>query len=292
MTAKSAGEAGENPLVPNAKLRQMYTRMLDARALDEAVTKRLTARGSRRVPTARGQEAVRVSTTIELGDHDLVSDTVPTAGMGLLLGGERSSLLRGFTNPKARRERLMADAGAGRMLPWIAEEEQRLHLAVGAALALKTQRRQGIVVAYALKGELGAAAWRRVLEPAAKLDAPILFVALQRPGAVKKGAELNEICKTARAAKVPGIPVDTCDAVALYRVTQESLGRTRAGDGPALIESVNWRLKKSRTRIDDPIEHLKHFLLERKICDAAWFRRSGKNGSRSLAKQQSASKNR
>ncbi|MEG9438200.1 hypothetical protein JAO29_18785 [Edaphobacter sp. HDX4] len=292
MTAKSAGEAGENPLVPNAKLRHMYAKMLEVRALDEAVAKRLAARGRKRVATTRGEEAVRVSTVAQLGEQDLISDPQATAGMGLLLGGDRSSLLRGFTNPKAGREDLMADAGASRMLKWIADEEQRLHLAVGAALALKAQGKQGVVVAYARKGDLATAAWRRILEPAAKLDAPIIFVVLQRPGAVKKGAELNEICKIARAAKVPGIPVDSCDAVALYRVIQESLGRTRGGDGPVLIESVSWRLEKSSRRIDDPLEHLKDFLLDRKICDPAWFRHAGKSGGRSPVRQRSASKKR
>src|SRR6185369_5406368 len=38
--AKGAGDAGENPLVPNAKLKQMYTAMLEARMLEEAVKKK------------------------------------------------------------------------------------------------------------------------------------------------------------------------------------------------------------------------------------------------------------
>jgi TPP-dependent pyruvate/acetoin dehydrogenase alpha subunit len=126
-------------------------------------------------------------------------------------------------------------------------------------------------VAYSQKDELNPAAWKKILFSAAKLDLPIIFVVLPRAGAVRKGAELNELCGVARAAGVPGIPVDACDSVALYRVTQESLGRTRGGDGPVLIESVRWRVEGKRTSIDDPLEHLKQFLLERRICDAKWF---------------------
>jgi len=78
--AKGAGEAGENPLVPNEKLRQMYTTMLEARMLEDAVTKK--ARGKKgRVASIRRQEAVRVSTAIELGSEDLVSDVAASAGM-------------------------------------------------------------------------------------------------------------------------------------------------------------------------------------------------------------------
>ncbi|HEX2918757.1 MAG TPA: thiamine pyrophosphate-dependent enzyme [Edaphobacter sp.] len=271
MTDISMGEAGENPLVPNEKLRQMYLKMLEVRKLDETAAKRAAAAGKRRIATIQGQEAVRVSTIVELGKHDLISDTEPTAGMGLLLGGDRASLLRGIASSKSEPEDLFNNAGCARYLGWVREADERLQLALGAALALKTQGRGGIVVAYAQKDELSAAAWKKILSSAAKHALPIIFVVLPRAGAIRKGAELNELCKVARAAGVPGIPVDACDSVALYRVTQESLGRTRGGDGPVLIESVRWRVEGKRTGIDDPLEHLKQFLLERRICDAKWF---------------------
>lgn len=276
MTAKNVGEAGENPLVPNAKLRQMYTKMLEARLLDEAVTKRSTAKGNKRIATIRGQEAVRVSTTIDLTEEDLVSDVEATAGMGLLLGGDAASLLRGFTRTKAEPAKVFVDAGVNRVLRGTDSEEERLTLAAGAALSLKTQGRKGIVVLYARKDALTPAAWRRVLAPAAKLDLPILFVVLHRKMQRKIGTERSEICNAARAAGVPGIAVDACDVIALYRVVQESLGRTRSGDGPVLIESVNWRIEGTRGGGDDPLEHLKQFLLARKICNPAWFEQAGK----------------
>ncbi|HEU4635463.1 MAG TPA: thiamine pyrophosphate-dependent enzyme, partial [Edaphobacter sp.] len=271
MTGMSAGEAGENPLVPNEKLRQMYLKMLEARKLDETAAKRATAAGKRRVATIRGQEAVRVSTVIELGQHDLISDTAPTAGMGYLLGGDRATLVRGMVNGKVKREDVLKDAGCTGLLRWIAEDDERVHLSLGAALALKAQGWSGVVVAYSEKDALSAAEWKKILTRAAKLELPIIFVVLPRSGAVRKGAELNELCGAARAAGVPGIPVDACDSVALYRVTQESLGRTRGGDGPVLIESVRWRVEGKRNGIDDPLEHMKQFLLERRICDSKWF---------------------
>lgn len=276
MTGQSAGEAGENPLVPNAKLRQMYAKMLEARLLDEAVTKRSAARGSKRVATIRGQEAVRVATTIELSESDLISDTEPTAGMGLILGDDRAALLRRFTSAKKKREDALPNGVRVRTLERISDEEERLHLAVGAALGLKAQGRQGSVVVFARKGEMSPAAWRRAFTLAAKLDLPIIFVALPRAGAAKKGSELSELCKVARASGVPGIPVDVCDAVALYRVTQESLGRTRGGDGAILIEAVSWRKDGVRSSIDDPLTHLQQFLLDRKICNAQWFAQAHK----------------
>lgn len=280
--AKGVGEAGENPLVPNAKLRQMYTTMLEARTLEEALARRTAAKGKRRGPMIRGQEAVRVSTATDLGIDDLVSDGAVTGGMGLILGGDANSLLRGLSRTKKHGEEALRDAGATRLLRLCKDAEERLQLAVGAALALKTQGRRGIVVAYADRGEVSPAAWRRVLVPAAKLDLPVVFVVLPRTGAPKKGDETAELCGVASKAGVPGMPVDACDAVALYRVAQESLGRTRGGDGPVLIESVVWRPAGRRGTADDPLEHLRESLLERRICTPSWFDNARKAASARL----------
>jgi TPP-dependent pyruvate/acetoin dehydrogenase alpha subunit len=290
MTVKSAEEAGENPLVPNAKLRHMYGKMLDARMLEETIAKRAAAKGKKRISTIRGQEAIRVSTTIDLTEHDLISDLGPAAGMGVLLDGDRTSILRGFTRTKSNYEKVLAEAGVNRLLQGASDEEGRLQLALGAALALKTQRQQGIVVAYARRGEMSSTAWRRVLEPAAKLDLPVIFVVLARGGSRKKRAEQAEVCAIARTAGVPGIPVDACDAVALYRVIQESLGRTRGGDGPVLIESVSWRVEGRRGVTEDPLQNLKEFLLARKVCSETWFAQMEKTTRGRLLKTSAASK--
>jgi len=282
MTAKSVGEAGENPLVPNAKLRQMYTLMLETRTLDDSLKKKAAAKGRRRVVSVRGQEAVRVSTAIELRADDLVSDVAVTAGMGLILGGNAASLLKSLASAKTDGNKAMLEAGVTRMLRTVEETEERLRLALGAALALKTQGRQGIVLAFARKGEMKSGAWRRILEQAGKLELPVIFVVLPQTGRGKKDLDLSDVCDTAKAAGVPGIPVDACDAVALYRVAQESLGRTRGGDGPVLIESVSWQTKGA---IDDPLEHLKESLFERRVCNAAWFEQTQKTVRKRLIKR-------
>ena len=281
--AKGAGEAGENPLVPNAKLRQMYTAMLEARMLEDAVTKKAKGRG--RIASIRGQEAVRVSTAIELGVEDLVSDVATSAGMGVILGGEPASLLNRFSKAKTEK----ASEGAGdRLLPVTKDAEERLRVAVGAAAALKSQRRGGVVVAYARAREISNVGWRSVLGPAAKLELPVIFVVLPRTRGAKKGGSLAAAC---HAAGVPGMSVDACDAVALYRVTQESLGRTRACDGPVLIECAAWHVEGKRTAPDDPLEHLRAFLLERKICTPAWFDRAGNEARKRLLSKRAASRN-
>jgi TPP-dependent pyruvate/acetoin dehydrogenase alpha subunit len=270
----------ENPLVPNAKLRQMYVAMAEARVLDEHVAglqKRAQGRkGRARLDSIRGQEACRVSTAIDLGPGDLVSDSEAGVVMELLAGAKFSSLLKRVAELHSGKSKGVKLGGtSGRLLPWIDVAGERLRMAMGAALSFKTLGRANVVVAYVRHGEVGTAEWRKVLELAGKLELPVIFVILP----VAKGAKRNRVGnlsrKTARWG-VPGIPVDAGDAVALYRVAQESLGRTRGGDGPVLIECVAYSIgNSSASASGDPLLQMKEFLLGRKVCTKAWLERAG-----------------
>src|SRR5580692_9314214 len=89
-------EKDENPLVPNEKLRQMYRAMAEARVLDEHITKlQKRVKGRRKLDSIRGQEACRVSTAIDLGPGDLVSDSQVGVVMELIAGAKAGSLLKG-----------------------------------------------------------------------------------------------------------------------------------------------------------------------------------------------------
>src|SRR3982074_2477048 len=94
----------ENPLVPNAKLRQMFVAMAEARVLDEHVAEGQGLahgskggnglKGRKRLDSIRGEEACRVSTAIDLGPGDLVSDSQVGVVMDLLAGTVVRSLLK------------------------------------------------------------------------------------------------------------------------------------------------------------------------------------------------------
>jgi len=216
-----------------------------------------------------------VSTAIELGPDDLVSDARVSAGMELILGGEATSLLK--THSKTT-----PATGGNRLLRPVDDGTERLRLAAGAALALKTQCRRGIVVVYARKDEASRSAWKETLSAATKLELPIIFAVMPQTGGAKKGGEAASMCELARAVGMPGMPVDACDAVALYRVTQESLGRTRGGDGPVLVECVRWRVESKRGVSDDPLVHLQEFLIERRIVTSEWFEGAGRAARKRL----------
>jgi TPP-dependent pyruvate/acetoin dehydrogenase alpha subunit len=156
-------------------------------------------------------------------------------------------------------------------------------MAMGAALAFKTLRRANVVVAYVRHGEVGKGVWRKVLELAGKLELPVIFVVLPAEKGEKGDGVAILSAKTAQW-RVPGIPVDAGDAVGLYRVAQESLGRTRGGDGPVLIECVACRMEGSAGSAScDPLVQMKEFLLGRKVCTKAWLEHAGDGVRRRIA---------
>jgi acetoin:2,6-dichlorophenolindophenol oxidoreductase subunit alpha len=268
----------ENPLVPNTKLRQMYLAMAEARALDEHVTK-LQKRGKarRQLDSTSGQEACRVSTAIDLGLGDLVSDSQVGVVMELLAGAKIDSLLERMSAVgSGKKIKAVKLSGiSAQLLPWIDDAEERLKMAMGAAASFKALGRSNVVVAYVCHGEVAKGVWRRLLGLASKLELPVIFVVLPAAKGDKRAGVVELSGKTTRWG-VPGIPVDAGDAVALYRVAQESLGRTRGGDGPVLIECVDYRAEgKAKTATVDPLVSMKEFLLTRKVGTETWLKGAG-----------------
>lgn len=279
-TGATKTEPAENPLIPHKKLRQIYTAMLEARLLDGHVAKQQRRlKPAQRVDSTLGQEACRVSTALELKAGDLVSEKTATPVTRLILGSEPSYLLRELVPVRkgSRRQptaqRTQAE-NLAQQLPPVNDARERLGIAMGAALALKSSRRGSVVAAYARHRELRGNVWRKILTIAAKLELPIIFVVL--PAGSGKSASDMVVCDKARSCGVPCIPVDSADAVAIFRVAQESLGRTRGGDGPVVIECLAYNKQGKTTAQHDPLIQMGRFLLERKVCNQAWLDTAGK----------------
>lgn len=272
----SKAKLHENPLVSNQKLKQLYVAMVEARTLDECAARLAKAR-KRRLTSTFGQEACRVSTAIELGDGDLVSDTQDGVVMKRIAGASAGSLLRRLdairSGAKTRPSRSALPDNAARQLPWVADAGDRLRMVLGAALSLKTLGRSNLVVAYVFNREVPEAVWRRILELAAKLELPIVFIALPEAAGARSGRSLSA---KAQACGVPGFPVDASDAVALYRVAQESIGRARGDGGPVVIECMAHSQPGDRNSLCDPISQMRSFMLGRKVATRKWLDEAGR----------------
>jgi TPP-dependent pyruvate/acetoin dehydrogenase alpha subunit len=265
----------ENPLVPNAVLRQMYQKMVQARLLGElAMRLGRKAKAGFAVKPSDGQEACRVSVTLGLGSGDVVLDSQPGGLMAHLLGAELSEVwqgLRAETQSKGQKGSGATKSSSTGLLPFVEEAEERLFAGLGAALLLKKLKRADGVVIFVEHREATAGVWRRALKLAAKQDLPVIFVALPKTKDGKARGK-TEVSGIAHRSGVPGISVDASDAVALYRVAQESLGRIRGGGGPALIEGVPFHVQgKAKADGADPVVQMKEYLGQRKIATDEWM---------------------
>lgn len=257
----------ENPLISNEKLKQIYRTMVHARLFEQHLMElQRKCKASVRLASIFGQEACRASTLIELTSGDLISDRMTNPVVDLILGVPvravtRETLSNWGNGPK----KAIPRDHLARQIPSIVDGAQRLDLALGAALSLKLLKRDNIVLAYVYQNEFSGAIWKKVLSLARKLELPIIFVVL--PSQSKRTGSKMTVCDKARSAGVPGIPVDLADAVALFRVVQESLGRTRGGDGPVVLEC----LAAQTAGQNDPVARMRQFLLERGVCTQRWI---------------------
>ena len=227
----------ENPLIPHARMRALYRGLVELRLLSERLAR------AERIP--RGLEACWVATALDLHEGDLTSDRCGHALPGYL----RSLAARtGPGGPKKTEVRSVLQSEAK---PFAGSVAERLFCAVGAAMALQAAKQKGAAVAYVRDGELAAADWKRVLRVAAEGSLPLVIVA----------AGAGDVPLSSRA--VPVIPVDAADAVAIYRVAQESLLRARAEGGVAVIECVRTGL--------DPVAVMAGQLRAKGIATPAWM---------------------
>lgn len=265
--------AGENPLVPNKVMLAMYGKMLELRLLDEQVQRLQGATKKKtgvRLETTQGQEACRVGILQGLVAGDLVMDAQAGVATEYLLGTKLGTVLKDAEGMIAGTRE--ADAvRAAEALPYVADGEVRLSMGLGASLLLKTTEQRHAVVVLVKRREVAKRAWRRVLEVAGRQALPVIFVVLPAAGKEKRsgGAEL---CGLARKCGVPGIPVDASDAIALYRVAQESLGRIRVDGGPVLVEGIAYALEGDRKLLqNDAVLQMGQYLLARKVCTEDWM---------------------
>ena len=285
--------AYENPLVPNARLRQMYRAILRAHLLGQALPP------SQRALTA-GREAVLVNTVLDLTARDYVLDAFASPVVDFIGGMSLTRALR----PHAH---FAGGMLAGPEYPYRipALESDAVAHALGIALHLKAagtllkKARKAaadfaVAVAYTTQDQGSPNEWKAALTFAAQNDLPVIFVLLPLAARSKaskskaNSAKEPKLRAIAHRASVPAIPVDAADPVALYRVAQESIGHARIGGGPALIECVAFPAVPSRKPA--AIAHIEEYILSRGIATRAWMDREAASFTAQLIRSKSASK--
>jgi hypothetical protein len=234
----------ENPLLPNAKLRELYALMQRVRSLAPR-----NAKGPR-------FEAILAATLMHAEPGDYISPP-PGAPAAALLAAERTTVpTRKKSEPKPATP-----------LP----ANQRLATAAGIAHGLKLSANKKIAIFYTDANTASArteSGWAEALAYAAQASLPLLVViaditggpAITNPNAIS----WPSISKIAKKLNLPVLTVDGADAVAVYRVMQESAHRARMGDGAAVLWCV-LPPAADRTPATDPIRNMQRYLAARNL---------------------------
>jgi len=282
VTANRAAESNdyENPLMPNGRLRQMYAAMLRLRML----AGRIGSQPRRAAASPVGMEACLVAPAIDLEAEDLICDTLEGGAIDFLRGRSAEQVLT--SGRRLRSSGTLAECGAATRLIAATGGTERLWMAAGAAAALKasslrTQAKDGaVLVCYARRSDAQPSSWARVLQQVSAQKLPLLFILLPEHG--PQGSRTGRMSAIALRSRVPGIPVDQDDAVAIYRVAQEAIGHARIGGGGALIECVRYAIEGQKQQPADAIQILAEYMLHRKVGDKRWMEAEAKSFGRRI----------
>jgi pyruvate dehydrogenase E1 component alpha subunit len=205
---------------------------------------RVRALDSRKTKVAR--EALLAATLIHLAPGDLVSAPPADAVLQSLA-----------PHPSG--------GGAAHPLP----VNLRIPLCAGAARGMQTAGTDRLAIAFA---EAGAAetGWEDALRWAHRDELPLLLVVADagiyktRRAAARNAPLLwPQLTKLAGKLHLPHFPVDGEDAVAVFRVAQETSARARAHGGPSVI----WAMLSSPRPAarQQPLRRLEAYMAARKI---------------------------
>lgn len=231
-------------------IRTLYRWMMLARTFDTRAVRLQRTGQLGTYPSSLGQEAIHVGVADALAPRDVFLPTYRELG---------AQLLRGVTPVEM-------------LLYWGGDERgsdfqgPRQDFPVCVPIATQATHAAGVASAFRLRGEdrvalcmLGDGATSKgdfyeALNLAGVWRLPVVFVVANNRWAISvplsRQTAAATLAQKAVAAGVHGEQVDGNDLVAVRHVTRQAVERARAGEGPALIECLSYRLGDHTTADD------------------------------------------
>ena len=197
-----------------------------------------------------GQEAVGVGACYGLSPQDWVIPSLRTSnaywvrGVTLLqqinaMFGNADSISRGR---ETAHHAAYSEYG---ILPGTGIVGGSIPVAVGAALALRMQGTEFVVLAFFGDGASNRGDFHEALNMAALYKAPVVFVCENnlygQTVAARSAMAITDIADRAIGYGMPGRIVDGQDVLAVFNATQDAVARARIGEGPTLLECKTYR---------------------------------------------------
>lgn len=280
--------------VPESALRDALRKMILVRRFEESAEQaymRGLIHGTMHLSI--GQEASAIGMTMLLNDDDYITSTHRGHGHCIGKGADPKRMFAEFFGKETgychgrggsmhiadvSRGNLGANGIVGGGLP----------IAVGAALSIKKQGRQSVVVCFFGDGANNEGAFHESLNFAAIWKLPVVFVCENnRYGmsmSVERSTAVSHVSQRAAAYDMPGATVDGNRLSDVLQAAADAIARARNGGGPTLIECETYRIRghsksdrnRYRTREEieswgarDPITLFEKQLLECGFIDAA-----------------------
>jgi pyruvate dehydrogenase E1 component alpha subunit len=159
------------------------------------------------------------------------------------------------------------------------------NLAVGAALAIKYQKRKDVSVVFFGDGASNRGTFHEAANFASVFKLPVIFVCENNQWAsttpYRTTTSVENIADRAVGYNMPGVIVDGNDVFKVYEAAKKAVERARQGQGPTLIEAKTYRIKghfvgdpeKYRTKEEvkeqfdknDPIKNFEEKVLDKKL---------------------------
>lgn len=283
-TGKEA-PAPSNPLISDAKLRQLYATMLQCRLLSERSHEFGGVAGN--IAPLFGGEAAAVGAALDLRRDDwlapLPCDVCGKFLKGVPLASIFSELRQNETGPSSSAQKatvfpLDKHPSLFHVISSAANPAAQLNLASGVALALQARKSGNIVMAFCGDTSKSGQRWQEALTFAGKHCLPLLVLvhtrASSKTAAAKKKPAFVSMLKEGNHCELPVIPVDANDVVAIYRVAYESTHKARHGGGPTLIQAISpsdARHTKARSsECPDAIARMENYLTAKGLFSPSW----------------------
>lgn len=126
-------------------------------------------------------------------------------------------------------------------------------------MGLKKRGKKNVAIAYTGDGGCSQGDFYEGMNFAGALQLPCIFAVQNNGYAIsfpsRKQSAAESIAQKAVAAGIKGIQVDGMDVLAVYKVTFDAVERARKGEGPILIEMLNYRDGPHSLSGDDPTRY-------------------------------------
>ena len=281
------GTEHEDPDHPHdlddAQLRELYQSMVVTRKVDrEAIN--LQRQGQLGVyASCMGQEAAQVGSAYALAADDWIFPSYRELGAALVRDVDAAGLLHLYRgtwlsdhDPYQHNFALMS----------IPIGTQALH-ATGFAIGARFDDNPIVVLSYFGDGGTSEGDPHEAMTFAGVQRAPVIFFVQNNQYAISvpldKQTAAPTLAHKAIGYGIPGYRVDGNDVLATYAVTKRAVARARAGEGPAFIEALTYRMEAHTTSDDptryrtkeeldaaaktDPIARMKNLLTSRDLYD-------------------------